>query len=100
MKFLIFNVVVIGALAYLAIGPGGADLFQSDQAGPAPVAAKPAISKPTAAKASLSTLEFAANSLRSPMFTTWYSVRKMLVKPRFAKRWISGIWPPSNPRRT
>ena len=24
MKFLMFNVVVIGALAYLAIGPGGA----------------------------------------------------------------------------
>jgi hypothetical protein len=46
MKFLMFNVVVIGAIAYLAIGPGGADFFKSDQADPAPIAAKPAISKP------------------------------------------------------
>jgi hypothetical protein len=40
MKFLIFNVVVIGALAYLAVGPGGADFFKNDAAAPAPVVAK------------------------------------------------------------
>ena len=45
MKFLIFNGVVIGALAYLAIGPGGADFFKTDTVIPAPVAAKRAISK-------------------------------------------------------
>lgn len=45
MKFLMFNVVVIGALAYLAVGPGGADFFKTDTAVPAPVTAKPAISK-------------------------------------------------------
>ena len=50
MKFLMFNVVVIGALAYLAVGPGGADFFKSDQADPAPVASKPAISKPSVSK--------------------------------------------------
>ena len=27
-----------------------------------------------------------------------YSLRKMLVKPRFGMRRCSGIWPPSNPR--
>src|SRR5271155_2398231 len=31
-------------------------------------------------------------------FTTVYSVRKILVKPRFGSRRCSGIWPPSNPR--
>lgn len=45
MKFLMFNVVVIGALAYLAVGPGGADFFKTDTAVPAPVAAKPALPK-------------------------------------------------------
>jgi hypothetical protein len=40
MKFLMFNVVVIGALAYLAIGPGGADFFKTDTVIAAPVAAK------------------------------------------------------------
>ena len=40
MKFLMFNVVVIGALAYLAVGPGGADFFKTDTAIVAPVAAK------------------------------------------------------------
>ncbi|MBT3532649.1 MAG: hypothetical protein HOB37_18625 [Rhodospirillaceae bacterium] len=40
MKFLMFNVVVIGALAYLVVGPGGADFFKSDTAQPVPVAAK------------------------------------------------------------
>src|SRR4051795_9136660 len=29
---------------------------------------------------------------------TVYSVRKILVKPRFGSRRCSGIWPPSNPR--
>ena len=50
MKFLMFNVVVIGALAYLAVGPGGAGFFKSDQAGPAPLAAKPPVSKPVVSK--------------------------------------------------
>ncbi|MFP6733807.1 MAG: hypothetical protein VB959_08195 [Rhodospirillales bacterium] len=50
MKFLMFNVVVIGALAYLAIGPGGAGFFKSHQAGPAPLAAKPPVSKPVVSK--------------------------------------------------
>ena len=45
MKFLMFNSVVIGALAYLAVGPSGADFFKTDTAIPAPVAAKPAVSK-------------------------------------------------------
>src|SRR6185369_15958289 len=31
-------------------------------------------------------------------FTTVYSVRKMLVKPRLGRRRCSGIWPPSKPR--
>ena len=31
-------------------------------------------------------------------FTTVYSVRKMLVKPRLGSRRCSGIWPPSKPR--
>src|SRR6202522_4079401 len=31
-------------------------------------------------------------------FTTEYSVRKMLVKPRLGRRRWSGIWPPSKPR--
>ncbi len=31
-------------------------------------------------------------------FSTVYSVRKMLVKPRLGKRRCSGIWPPSKPR--
>ena len=40
MKFLMFNVVVIGALAYLAVGPGGADFFKTDTAVPVPVVSK------------------------------------------------------------
>jgi hypothetical protein len=40
MKFLMFNVVVIGALAYLVVGPGVADYFKTDTAQPVPVAAK------------------------------------------------------------
>src|SRR5215470_9619988 len=31
-------------------------------------------------------------------FTIEYSLRKMLLKPRFGMRRCSGIWPPSNPR--
>src|SRR6266567_2943780 len=31
-------------------------------------------------------------------FTMLYSVRKMLVNPRFGNRRCSGIWPPSKPR--
>src|SRR5882724_10938445 len=31
-------------------------------------------------------------------FTTWYSVRKILVKPRLGKRRCNGICPPSKPR--
>src|SRR6185312_492818 len=31
-------------------------------------------------------------------FTTAYSLRNRLVKPRFGMRRCSGIWPPSNPR--
>ena len=40
-------------------------------------------------------------SKRSAMLsrlTTAYSIRKMLLKPRFGTRRWSGIWPPSNPR--
>src|SRR6266851_856747 len=29
---------------------------------------------------------------------TWYSTRKMLVKPRLGRRRCRGIWPPSKPR--
>ncbi len=45
MKFLMFNVVVIGALAYLAIGPAGGDFFKTDTAVPPPAVSKPRVSK-------------------------------------------------------
>src|SRR5262245_59688819 len=42
---------------------------------------------------------FSPKPARRSRFTIWYSVRKMLVKPRLGKRRCSGIWPPSKPRR-
>src|SRR6202034_78085 len=41
---------------------------------------------------------FSPSSASRSRFTTAYSVRKMLVKPRFGMRRCSGIWPPSKPR--
>src|SRR5262249_47688693 len=42
---------------------------------------------------------FSPKAARRSRLTIWYSVRKMLVKPRLGKRRCSGIWPPSKPRR-
>src|SRR3954469_19290824 len=41
---------------------------------------------------------FSPSPARSPTFTTEYSVRKMLVKPRLGRRRCKGICPPSKPR--
>src|SRR5947208_10662076 len=41
---------------------------------------------------------FCPSAARSPTFTTEYSVRKMLVKPRLGRRRCKGICPPSKPR--
>jgi hypothetical protein len=41
---------------------------------------------------------FWPSSLMRSRFTGVYSVRKMLLKPRFGRRRCSGIWPPSKPR--
>src|SRR5664279_4052449 len=43
-------------------------------------------------------ISFSPRLSSRPRFTTSYSMRKMLVKPRFGKRRCSGIWPPSKPR--
>src|SRR4051794_13503522 len=41
---------------------------------------------------------FSPSPARSPTFTTEYSVRKILVKPRLGRRRCKGICPPSKPR--
>src|SRR5579859_4247299 len=41
---------------------------------------------------------FSPSSARRSRFTTRYSTRKILVKPRLGKRRCKGIWPPSKPR--
>jgi len=41
-----------------------------------------------------------ANRASEPTFTTWYSVRRVFVNPRFGVRRWYGIWPPSNQRGT
>ena len=77
MKFLMFNVVVIGALAYLVVGPGGIEFFREDAAVPAPVAAKSPVPAPKASEE-----EIAAKA--KELYETVYAKRMKEVETFFS----------------